>query len=307
MEGAGDAATFHDRCLVCGSARLLALEGYEEAYLVRCGECTMVFSARVPTDEELQAHYRDYGHAWQDSPITRQRYAELLRSFQPYRSTNRILDFGCGAGYFLEAARDHGWDAYGIEYSGRALELARAKQLNVVEAPLPPDAFGGASFDVVTAFEVFEHVREPRREGSLIASRLRPGGLLYCTTPNFNSLSRRLLGARWSIIEYPEHLCYFTGPSLARWLSGHGFVVESIKSSGISLARLREATSSSDAGAPAAGDEHLRETIEGSRLLRASKYAVNAGMSRVGIGDTLKGRLRLSARASARVETEARS
>jgi SAM-dependent methyltransferase len=255
----------------------------------------MVFAGRVPTDSELQAHYWDYGHSWQDSPITRKRYAELLDGFEPARNTGRILDFGCGAGYFLEAALARGWEAYGTEYSGLALELAREKGLQVAPAPLGTDEFEAGSFDVITAFEVFEHVRDPRTEASTVARLLRPGGLLYCTTPNFNALSRRLLGARWGVISYPEHLCYFTPRTLRYWLSGHGFKAESIRSTGISLAGLREGISPKPSTTtPAAADQRLREITEGSSALRLSKQGINGLLSLLAIGDTLKGRFRRS-------------
>jgi SAM-dependent methyltransferase len=256
----------------------------------------MVFAARLPSTAELEAHYGDYGHGWCDSPITRARYRELLDSFEPYRETNRLLDFGCGAGFFLEEARSRGWQTHGTEYSGWALEVTRAKGLDVAEAPISRETYDRGFFDVITAFEVFEHVRDPMAEAELLAHALRPGGLLYCTTPNFNALSRRLLGPRWNVIDYPEHLCYFTPATLRSWLGRCGFVPESVGSSGVSLSRLRDAVGTVGEGAaPHAGsDEKLRETIERSFALRCGKAVVNAGLSACDAGDTLKARFRLS-------------
>src|SRR4051812_43133489 len=174
----------------------------------------MVFAGRMPTDTELAAYYQDYGHAWQDSPITRKRYAEVLDSLEPYRDRNRLLDVGCGAGYFLEEARSRNWEVHGTEYSGLALEVGRGKRLNVVQAPMRLGVFEPDSFDVVTAFEVFEHVSDPMAEAKVVAHVLRDGGALYLTVPNFNALSRRLLGPRWNVIDYPEHLCYFTSTTV---------------------------------------------------------------------------------------------
>src|SRR4051794_18103421 len=148
--GTASSETWHERCVICSSSRLDVLVGYEHAHLMRCRGCGMVFAARIPTDTELAAHYRDYGHAWHDSPITRRRYAEVLDSLEPYRIHNRLLDVGCGAGYFLEEARRRDWEVHGTEYSGLALELTHAKGLDVVPAPLGRGTCEPHSFDVVT-------------------------------------------------------------------------------------------------------------------------------------------------------------
>lgn len=289
-------ASWHDRCLICGGSSLGALTGYEREHLVRCRACGMVFSARMPTDAELTARYRDYGHAWRDYPITRRRYAAILNTLEPSRVENRLLDFGCGAGYFLEEARNRGWEVHGTEYSEFALELARSKQLNVVPAPIDWGTYAPGSFDVVTAFEVFEHVRDPMAEAEGIAHVLRDGGTLYLTTPNFDALSRRLLGPRWSVIAYPEHLSYFSPRTIRSWLGRFGFIAESVTSTGVSVAQLRDIRGARCGGTSyAATDEQLRETIEDSRLLQLAKAAANTALSGLGAGDTLKAWFRLAA------------
>lgn len=287
-------APHRDSCPVCRSRDLRALEGYERAHLARCRSCGMTFSDRLPTESELTAHYDDYGHAWNDSPITRDRYRELLESFQPYRATNRLLDVGCGAGFFLEEARDRGWRVSGNEFSAHAIEVNRAKGLDVIHGPITLDTFEPGTFDVITAFEVFEHVDEPSEMGALLARILRPGGLLYCTTPNFNALSRRVLKARWNVIDYPEHLCYYTPATIRTWLGAAGFDPESVTSTGIDISRLREGLSApaGEAAPHESTDEDLRTTIEGSSMLRLGKSTANRTLSAFGAGDTLKARFR---------------
>src|SRR3954468_13245173 len=161
--------TWHERCVICSSSRLGVVAGYERAHLVRCHRCGMVFAARIPTDTELAAYSQDYGHAWPEPPITRERYAEILDSLEPYRDRNRLLDVGCGAGYFLEEARKRDWEVHGTEYSGLALELTYGKGLDVVQSPIGRGTYEPHSFDVVTAFEVFEHMRDPMAEANLVA------------------------------------------------------------------------------------------------------------------------------------------
>jgi 2-polyprenyl-3-methyl-5-hydroxy-6-metoxy-1,4-benzoquinol methylase len=257
---------------------------------VRCLHCELTFAGLKPGDDELRAHYGNYGTAWHDSPITRQRYGELLDTFEPYRETNRILDIGCGAGFFLEEAQRRGWEAYGSEFSTRALGINRARALNVVPAPISDETFAAQSFDVVTAFEVVEHFRDPADEAAVFAHVLRLGGLFYCTTPNFGAATRRLLGPRWCNIAYPEHLFYFTTSTLASWLAPFGFVATSIHTTGFSPTALRKSLApGSHPTAPGqTGDERLRIAVERSRLLVATKHIVDRALSSVGAGDTLK-------------------
>lgn len=290
MEGA------YSSCIVCGHAELHPLPRYSAAHLVRCGNCGLTFAGLRPSDAELAAHYGSYGTGWFDSEITRQRYRQLLDSFEPFRRDNRILDMGCGAGYFLEEAAKRGWEAYGTEFGEHAIELSRGRGFTVVSAPLAPGSFADGHFDVVTSFEVVEHLRDPLDEAQTLAALVRPGGALYCTTPNFNALSRRLLHDRWRVISYPEHLIYFTGPTLQSWLGPHGFAPRQIESTGISLAALRQlapgraAAVRAGAGAPDADsvDQRVRAAAESRSYARLAKTTINRVLTQFGAGDTLK-------------------
>jgi SAM-dependent methyltransferase len=258
--------------------------------------CGTRFAGRAPSDAELENHYRGYGD-WPDSDITRERYRELLDAFEPYRSSGRIFDMGCGPGYFLEEARARGWSPYGSNVGERSITMCREKGLDVVEAPVAEGVFPDGHFDVATAFEVFEHLRDPGPEARSLARLIRRGGLLYCTTPNFDSLTRRLLGARWRVIDYPEHLVYFTQPTLSGWLARNGFRELSVGSSGISPSEIRNVFGGSrasrggrDGGAEQADvDARLRAASEAGQLMPAVKRAVNYALSTAGAGDTLKG------------------
>lgn len=277
-------------CAACESARTAPLKRYLQAQLARCRVCGFVFTSRSPTDAELVAYYSAYGTDWSASPITRMRYRELLASFEPYRKSGRLLDMGCGAGLFLEEARDAGWDVVGSEVGGYALELGRAKGLEIVQAPVSREMFAAGSFDVVCAFEVVEHLRDLETEASVLRHLLRLGGLLYLTTPNWGAATRRLVGERWPVIAYPEHLGYFTRASLQSWLAAFGFVPMRLMSEGFSPANLRRSLGAASApGSGAGGDEALREAVERWAPLGLGKRLVNRWLSMLHAGDTLKG------------------
>ena len=209
--------------------------------------------------------------------------------FEPYRSANRLLDVGCGVGDFLLAAQARGWEVQGVELEARAREVCAARGVPALDAPLDPERFPPRSFDVVTSFEVLEHMVDPREEMRAAAGVLRGGGLLYLTTPNFSSLTRRLLGPRYSVIAYPEHLGYFRPATLDRLLQGAGLERVHLRSTGFSPGQLRDALRPRDApSARKAVDEGLRQAVERRESLRAAKRAINGALSAAGLGDTLK-------------------
>lgn len=277
-----------DACPLCGAARIPALDRYAAAHLRRCRDCGFVFAGLRPSVEETREQYEGYGVAATASPITDARYEELLDEFARYRQTGRILDVGCGEGRFLDVAAARGWTVHGSESNAGAVARNRARGIAMSFSPLAPGDLPTAAFDVITAFEVAEHLADPAGEAAVIAALLRPGGLLYVTTPNFASLSRRLLGPRWSVIEYPEHLNYFTARTLRRWLGDAGLRNVAVTSSGLSVGRLRAGVG--QATSHAAVDERARAAIERRGALRTAKRVVNATLAALGAGDTLKGR-----------------
>ena len=186
----------------------------------------------------------------------------------------------------------------GTESTEGALERNRARGITMVAAPVGPGDLPPGGFDVVTAFEVVEHLADPRREAAIVAETTRDGGLLYVTTPNFASASRRVLRAAWSVIEYPEHLGYFTVPTLKRLMQDSGFAPLAVTTTGVSPDRLLRGLHDRRGGVrpdaapppPVAVDERVREQLERRAALRIAKRVANATLGALRAGDTLKGR-----------------
>ncbi len=119
------------------------------------------------------------------SPLTIESYNVLLDEFEKYRKTNKILDVGCGRGFFLTQAKKRGWEVYGTEYSPKAVELCASNGIDMKTGKLSTDLFNIKDFDIITSFEVLEHINNPNEELKHINNLLRKGGLFYCTTPKF--------------------------------------------------------------------------------------------------------------------------
>lgn len=261
---------------------------------MRCRRCSLVYTRRLPAPAELDEHYRSYPEHSEPGELTLRRFGELLDGLERFRDTGRLLDVGCGDGHFLAAAQERGWQAYGSEYGEGPRQRARERGLEVRPAPFEPTAAEAGGFDVVVAIEVIEHVTHPREEVERMRALLRRGGCVYLTTPNFGSISRRITGPRWRAIEYPEHLSLFTPESLDRLLASIGFAKLELQTTGISPSDIRAGLRpgrehrSGDGDGGASGDQQVRERVAGSAGLERAVRAVNAALTRSGLGDTIK-------------------
>lgn len=248
---------------------------------------------RIPTTEELNKHYAKYSYSEDSflSPITIKSYHQLLDEFEKYRVHNKILDVGCGRGFFLVEARKRGWEVYGTEYAEEAIKLCRSKGIEMRSGQLQEDSFSPEEFDVITSFEVIEHINNPQEEVKLIHRFLKKGGLFYCTTPNFNAYLRYQLKAEYNVIGYPEHLSYYTRRTLKKLFKANGFKALKVLTTGISITRLKTSkkASSEKLISNESQDEKLRKQIEGNKLLGIAKKIVNFFLSLFGLGISLKG------------------
>lgn len=282
---------FHKTCLICDSQNLKKIIDYEHAHLCQCQSCGFVFSKKIPSKTELTQHYEGYGRNDYLSPITIKRYHELLDKMESYRKNNKILDVGCGIGYFLEIAKERGWEVYGTEYTDEAIEICKKKNINMQQGSLNPENYFGFEFDVITSFEVIEHINNPIEELGNFYSLLRKGGLVYVTTPNFNSLLRYRLKSKYNVITYPEHLSYYTPKTLKNVFLKCGFKPLKLASTGISISRLNS-SKGKNIEAPISQhstDEQLRNKAESKWYLKLSKKLINNILSLTGMGDSLKG------------------
>lgn len=276
-------------CPLSGSSVLEPLAGYPG--LVKSQPLGFVFYKQIPSTDELNAHYAQYRRNDYLSPLTIKRYEELLDSFESFRKSGKLLDLGCGIGHFAQVAKRKGWDVYGTEFSDEAIAICAAKGIHMQQGKTNKDMFEAESFDVITSFEVIEHINYPNEEMECIHHFLRKGGLFYCTTPNFNAIERYVLKNAYSVIGYPEHLSYYTPRTFHYLMKRHGFKKRYIKSTGISISKLRRHKSVKEAAGGISSDspdEILRKNLESSFFARSLKQAANAMLTLLGLGNALK-------------------
>ena len=201
-----------------------------------------------------------------------------------------MLDVGTGSAFFAEIAIQRGWNVYGTELTDKTIQTAEQKGLKMSKGKLEDLNFETDLFDLVIGIEVIEHLSHPQPFVKEIQRVVRKGGKVYITTPNFNSYLRRKLKGQYDVIEYPNHLSYFTVKTLKSLFIENGFSKQSIVTSGISRTRIKTSTGKSNQAfiSETSDDEILRHRIEKRWHLRALKSVVNGFLNLFKLGDSIK-------------------
>lgn len=151
------------------------------------------------------------------------RLARRLHFLPNRKSGNkRILDYGCGAGAYLETVRDLGWSTTGVEFDPLAVAYCQSRGLNVLHTDAV-NSFPAASFDFITLNHVLEHVHQPQELVQTCYQLLTPNGQLFIELPNILSHGHRIYGRYWRGLECPRHLSLPTTPVLVKLLKDSGF------------------------------------------------------------------------------------
>jgi SAM-dependent methyltransferase len=220
-------------CVVCGgaTARTSALR----RDLVECINCRLVY---VPAATEDRAEFDDhyyvegvYADYVQDRDAIHRSAVSRLQTLERAVKGRRLLDVGCAAGYFLDAARSRGWNVAGLELSAYSVQLARRLALEVFEASIlaPPPL---PVFDAITMWDTIEHIARPDIAVQNARRLLRPGGVLVISTGDRRSFVARALGRRWRLMTDPTHKFFFDEPTLSSLLAAAGFKVQSVSRPG---------------------------------------------------------------------------
>ena len=208
---------------------------------------------------------------------------------------------GCGGGSFLEALARKKWEAFGVEISQTASAHVRGRGIKVFCGELEEANYPDDHFDVVIASELLEHVADPAPMLEEIARVLRPGGLLWATTPHGRGISARVLGLEWSAVCPPEHLQLFSVAGIKGLLSGAGFRRVELATHGANPFELLHALRRRATGSPPVcsstgvgsfdrveSSYHLNEFLSDSPFRRFLKGTLNSLLNVGRMGDSLK-------------------
>ena len=224
-------------CAICSSnAGFLGKKNSFDMYC--CSGCGTYFPWPIPNQEQtLEIYGQDYfsgatgGSGYVDYDRDKQpmipafqQYLDRLEHFRPAKGT--LLDVGAATGFFLKLAKARNWNVMGVEPSAHASAQGRSAGLDIrtgifVKGLLPPE-----TLDVITLWDVIEHVPEPKALVDAIFDVLKPGGILALNTPDSKSVLARALKARWHLVVPPEHLFLMNSVSLKKILEPRFEILE---------------------------------------------------------------------------------
>ncbi|HWR36309.1 MAG TPA: class I SAM-dependent methyltransferase [Clostridia bacterium] len=190
------------------------------------------------SDQELASLYPQNYYAYQDLSRRASRYWEILKSLLGMRtgtkdpnfsSPGRILDVGCGTGWFLANMRARGWDTYGVEISSEAARIGRqTAELNIKAGTIFDAGFAPNFFDYVRSNHSFEHMSRPNETLKELHRILKPSGKLLIGVPNIEGANARFFRHHWWYLCAPVHTFHYSPRTLSQLLSKHGFAVEKV-------------------------------------------------------------------------------
>lgn len=220
-------------CRLCGSQNCGDLTEESKWTVRECHSCGFVFVVPLPDEEYLRAHYQQYLPADEEKIFQWRNLMEEVsyRSLEAIEkdlrvpSNGRLLDVGCGYGFFLGKARERGWSVHGVEPCVHARDYAMRNGIQVDLGGLLEQKYPDGSFDVVTMFYVLEHVREPLSYLKEAYRILKPGGLLLVRVPHTTPIVKLLKVFRIKnrLYDTPSHLSDFSPKTLSLALRKAGF------------------------------------------------------------------------------------
>lgn len=232
-------------CPVCGNTELEksfdAVDHFatKETFPVYdCNACGFRFTNDFPSEDSIGRYYDspDYiSHSDSDKGVVNRLYhyfrkymlkekVDLIAAHTENKS-GRLLDIGCGTGYFLQAAKERGWHVRGIEKNATARESAVARTGAVIEDENGLWNLEEGTFDVVTLWHVLEHIEKLNETLEKLQNILKPDGFAMIALPNHHAYDAQFYKTFWAAYDVPRHLWHFSSLVVEKLLKKHGLEI----------------------------------------------------------------------------------
>jgi 2-polyprenyl-3-methyl-5-hydroxy-6-metoxy-1,4-benzoquinol methylase len=233
----------HQSCPVCQHQTLNTLfeakdytVSQEMFSIVYCSNCQTAITQNIPTQTEIGRYYQSdqyISHSNTKKGFINRIYhsvrAYMLRKKQQLinrvsnRRTGKLLDIGCGTGYFLNTMQQAQWQVQGIEADENARTFATTQFHLQVDSPDTLQTLQTESFDVITLWHVLEHIHDLHLYVENIYRLLKPNSILIIAVPNYQSYDAQHYQAHWAGYDVPRHLWHFSPKSIQVLAAKHNF------------------------------------------------------------------------------------
>lgn len=218
-------------CNLCNSNAADVLFPVDFYKLVKCRKCGLVYVSPRPTscereniNKEIYDSQEYRTRYFRDRKIFEKWFKKKLSDIERYSRKGKILDVGTSYGFFLDVARKRGWETYGIEKNIPAVRYAREKLgLNISEGTTEEAQFPENFFDVITLWDVLEHIPDPTTFLRRLKTVLKRDGLVCIQSPNIESLIADYKKERWDWLTPNDHLSHFSPSTLRAILGKTGY------------------------------------------------------------------------------------
>jgi SAM-dependent methyltransferase len=231
-------------CNLCGNTSP-KLRWERNGYsIVECNQCGLQYVGEDPKNIDFATLYSEAYYTGGSGQVfanyvgeERSRRASARRKLRSMRRrttrSGRLLDVGCAAGFFLIEARNY-FETQGVEISEFSSRIARERfGLDVVTGSLQDAKFTADSFDVITMWDVVEHLPDPKAVLVEASRVLKPGGSLVLTTGDVGSRYARRAGPNWHLFEPPWHLYFFSQATMSAMGAAAGLRFGECSSTGV--------------------------------------------------------------------------
>ena len=215
---------------------------------VRCDECGLIYGNPLPAEDSLNRYYSliakekfggIYGNIDDRFEFLVSMANKRLEKIERYAcGRGSILDIGTGIGVFTGTALDRGWNAEGLEFTSEDCQYAREKFGLILKQENFYDFNEDRKYDVVTLFEVIEHLHHPLKDLKQIYNLIKDEGLLVVATPIQDTLYGKKMKENnvfWNVV---THLSYFTRDVMVKYLQDSGFEIIEISGSNEGMGRM---------------------------------------------------------------------
>lgn len=221
-------------CRLCRSGKADIMFQKYSFGIAKCKHCDLIYTDLNPNPNFFSDYYsKDYFQSGGDkrSYENYQGEADALQATFRKRLTilklatkGAVLDIGCAYGYFL-TVMPKGWSKFGVEVSTHAAKFASKlnKDAKVINGELTSNTFNAAKFDLITLWDVIEHLPDPLSVLQTSYRLLKKGGKIALTTGDVDSAFAKFQGQNWHLYNPPQHLSYFSTTTIIKILKKAGF------------------------------------------------------------------------------------